>query len=58
MANKSGTFEQAVSSIMRDWRALKIAVDHSLGGELSKEKAEWLVEVTCDFIKGKECGNS
>ena len=50
------SFEQVVARIMANWPALQIAVDNSLGGELSREKAKWLVEVTSEFITGTDCG--
>lgn len=52
----STSFEQIVARVMADWSALQIAVDNSLGGELSKEKARWLVEVTSDFITKTDDG--
>lgn len=52
-------FSQAVSTVMKDWQALRIAVDNMFGGPLSKEKATWLEQVTVDFMckNGKKCGH-
>lgn len=47
-------FVDAVSKVMREWQAIKIAVDNMFGGPLSKEKAQWMEEVTVDFM----CNNS
>lgn len=46
----SQLFNQAVSTVMKDWQALNIAVDNMFGGPLSREKASWLEEVTVDFM--------
>lgn len=43
-------FVDAVSKVMREWQAIKIAVDNMFGGPLSKEKAQWMEEVTVDFM--------
>ena len=47
-------FVDAVSKVMKEWQAFKIAVDNMFGGPLSKEKARWMEEVTVDFM----CNNS
>ena len=43
-------FSQAVSKVLKEWQALKIAVDNAFGGPSSREKALWLEEVTVDFM--------
>ena len=50
-------FQQAVSAVISDWPALKIAVENSFGGVQSREKGEWLIEVMADFIKLTANGN-
>lgn len=47
---QSHLFSQAVSTVMKEWQALKIAVDNAFGGPYSQEKALWLEEVTVDFM--------
>ena len=49
-------FEQALALVLVDWPALQIAVENSFGGEFSKEKAKWLVQVTADFIRHTDHG--
>ena len=49
-------FGQAVGCVLAGWPALQIAVENSFGGVLSKEKAEWLVEVTSKFIQETSYG--
>lgn len=43
-------FNQAVSAVLREWQALRIAVDNMFGGAMSKEKALWMEDVTVHFI--------
>ena len=43
-------FNQAVSAVLREWQALRIAVDNMFGGPMSKEKALWMEDVTVHFI--------
>lgn len=49
-------FRQAVACVLLDWPVLQIAVDNSFGGLFSKEKAEWLIEVTAEYIQQTEHG--
>jgi len=44
------TFRDGVATIMDNWRALKLAVEHQFGGPDSEEKQEWLKEVTAGFM--------
>ena len=44
------TYLQAVERVLKGWQALRMAVDNSFGGSDSVEKAEWMVEVTGQFI--------
>jgi hypothetical protein len=52
MAGMGGTqvFSQAVGAVMKEWPALKIAVDNNFGGPMSRQKATWLEQVTVDFM--------
>lgn len=51
VSSSHGTvFRQAVSTVLREWQALRIAVDNMFGGPMSKEKALWLEGVTADFV--------
>lgn len=44
------TFRNGVSRIMENWRGLTLAVEQQFGGADSKEKYEWLKDVTADFM--------
>ena len=44
------TYLQAVERVLKGWQALRMAVDNSFGGADSVEKAEWMVEVTGEFV--------
>ena len=42
--------DRGVSLLIGGWHVLQVAVDNSLGGPQSKEKAEWMVEVTTQYL--------
>ena len=42
--------DRGVSLLIGGWHVLQVAVDNSLGGPQSKEKAEWMVEVTKQYL--------
>ena len=50
VSGKGSLFHQAVSSVFKEWQALRIAVDNMFGGPMSKEKGLWLEEITADFV--------
>jgi len=39
-------FKTAITAIFKNWSALQLAVAHNAGGPQSKEKADWMEEVT------------
>ncbi len=41
---------QAVESVFKGWPALVMAVDNCFGGPNSVEKAEWMIEVTGEYV--------
>jgi len=43
-------FSQAVLVVLKNWNALQIAVDNQFGGQFTREKAEWLRQVTADYF--------
>ena len=43
-------FSQAVLVVLKKWNALQIAVDNQFGGQFTREKAEWLRQVTADYF--------
>lgn len=43
-------FVEAVSVVLRGWPALRMVVDQSFGGPLSRQKAAWLEEVTAQWF--------
>lgn len=51
-------FGKAVSCALSEWPALQIAVENSFGGPATKEKARWLAEVTAEFIRATDHGQS
>lgn len=50
VSGKGTLFHHAVSSVFKEWQALRIAVDNMFGGPMSQEKAVWLEEVTAAFV--------
>ena len=42
--------DRAVSLVINGWHVLQVAVENSLGGPQSREKAEWMVEVTTKYL--------
>lgn len=42
--------DRGVSLLVGGWHVLQVAVENSLGGPQSKEKAEWMVEVTTQYL--------
>jgi pre-rRNA-processing protein TSR2 len=47
-------FKSGVSSALRQWTALELAVHHQWGGDLSKEKAEYLLNEILSLFLGPE----
>ncbi len=43
-------FFQAIERVFKGWPALVMAVDNCFGGPNSVEKAEWMIEVTGEFM--------
>lgn len=51
-------FAEAVSCVFREWQALRIIVDNMFGGPHTKEKAQWLEEVTTGFVSSNGASNN
>ncbi len=56
MSASKERFFQAIERVFKRWPALVMVVDNCFGGANSVEKAEWMIQVTgeymCDFWPG------
>ena len=50
MSDPLQLLDRAVSLVINGWHVLQVAVENSLGGPQSREKAEWMVEVTTKYL--------
>lgn len=42
--------DSAVAKMIREWHVIQVAVDNDFGGPQTKEKAQWLEEVTSQYL--------
>ena len=47
---------ELVRMVLRQWTALRLAVDQGMGGAESEDKAAWFESVIADYVIKGRCG--